>query len=198
LLLDTVLYPRYTVAMIQQDIILLSPTEEHGPAFSALTDKQKRFVLACLMLGDSNDAEAIRMAGYDTHLEKQMGFSLSRNPKIIAAKREEADRRLKGGALLAASALMAIVRNPIHPDHFKATKELLNRSGFPTVTQHNISVEHRDMTDIEKDHRIIALCKELGLGDSETRKMLIGPETIDAEYTEVDPDLAEMMGYGSQ
>lgn len=176
--------------MIQQEIILLNPAEDHGPAFSALTDKQKRFVLATLMLGGSNDAEAIRMAGYDTHLERQMGFQLSRNPKIIAALREEADRRMKGGALLAASKLMAIVRNDLHPDHFKAVKELLNRSGFPTITQHNVSVEHRDMTDVEKDHRIIALCKELGLGDSETRKMLIGPETVDAEFTEVeDPEL---------
>jgi hypothetical protein len=64
----------------------------------------------------------------------------------------------------------------------------LNRSDFSAVTQHNISVEHH-MTDTERDRRIIALCNELGLPETEARKMLISPDKIqDAEFRVLEPE----------
>lgn len=170
----------------------------HGPAFGALTELQQRYVLASLQLGGRNDAEAVRIAGYDTKYPDQMGYSLKRNPKIIEALREEAERRLTGGAMLAASALVAIVLNPLHKDHYKASVELLNRSGLEHIQK--IEVNHSDnrgRDELIKDIVRMALDQKMDpsklLGYDPFKK----GEVVEAEFTEVvmsDEERRELFG----
>ena len=47
----------------------------------------------------------------------------------------------------------------------------------------------RDLTEKQLDDRILALAKELGLGESEARKMLIdSSRVIEGEFEEVEAD----------
>lgn len=166
------------------EIIVLDPEGTHGPAFSALTEKQQKFVVASLMLGGANNAEAARCAGYSTEQARQRGWELMRMQHVIAAMKEEAELRMQGGAILASSALLAIVTNPLHKEHFKACVELLNRSGLQFIQKHEV---------VHTDNRTAA---ELVAYIKQTAPRLLGvaQETIDAQFEEVDQDLAAMLG----
>jgi hypothetical protein len=96
-----------------------------GPAMSSLNKRQRGFVDAMFTVGISC-AKAARAAGYSD------ADFLMRNPKVVAAIREEALRR----PLLPAchKALEKIVRNPEHKDHFAAIKYAQGLAGVvPTV-----------------------------------------------------------------
>lgn len=135
-----------------KEIICLDTGGDHGPAFNALTELQQRFVLASLQLGGANDAEACRIAGYETAHFPQMGYQLARNSKIIAALAEEAQRRMTGAAMLAASRLVQIVSDHHHKDNYKACIELLNRSGLQFIQKHEvIHSDNRGRDDLIRD-----------------------------------------------
>jgi phage terminase small subunit len=167
------------------EIIVLDPEQTHGPAFSALTELQQKFVVAQLILGGTNDAEAARVAGFSQDRAKQTGYDLMRNQRIIAAMKEEADLRMQGGAMLASSALLAIVKNPLHKEHFKACVELLNRSGLQFIQKHEVI--HRDDRTAEQ---LVAYIRQVA-----PKLLGVSQEVVDAEYVEVhDPELAALLG----
>jgi len=166
------------------DLIVLDPEATHGPAFSALTEMQQKFVIASLMLGGSNEAEAARCAGYEVTSAKQAAHALMRKPHVIAAMREEAEMRMNGGALLASSALLAIVKNPLHKEHFKACIELLNRSGLQFIQKHEVI-----HTDNRTAAELVAYIKQVA-----PKLLGVPQDVVDAEYSEVDQSLSEMLG----
>lgn len=157
--------------------------DELGPAMRELTIPQRDFVLAYADQGGINAAEAARKAGYggSENSWSVAGSMLLKQPRILAALREEADSRLKSGAILAASVLVEIAGDQYHRDRYKAAVELLNRAGLVVEGVSRVIVEdHRTAEEIER--RIRDLAERLGI-DADR---LIGTSQIeDVEYEEV-------------
>jgi phage terminase small subunit len=176
---------------MENAIIVLDPNEDHGPAFSACTPMQQKFVLASLTLGGGNNTEAARMAGYERTTASQQAHALIRKPNVIAAMREEAERRLQGGAMLASSALVAIVNNPLHKDHYKACIELLNRSGLQFIQKSEVI-----HTDNRTAAELVAFIRLMAKKNNLDPATLLGHDEVveDAQYTEVDDNLADALG----
>jgi phage terminase small subunit len=178
------------------------PEDALGPAMLALTPPRRRFVVALLETGTDDNSLAASMAGFGGTQDSkwQAGHRLSRDPKVQAAIKEEADRRLRGGMILAASALREIVASPTHKDRFKAAVELLNRGGLIVQTEHKVIVEDNRLSD-EIEAGIIAMAQRIGvdptrlLGSNSkaAQKANAKEAAIDGEYTEVD-DLSDIMG----
>lgn len=165
--------------------IIVPPETELGPAMKELTLPQRAFVLAFADFGGTNQAEAARMAGYGSANDRQaaadQAYALLRMPRILAALREEADKRLKGGAILAASVLSEIAMDVTHRDRYKAAVELLNRAGLVVEGVSRVIVEdHRTTEEIER--RIVSLAQKLGIDPAK----LLGNDVVDADFTEVD------------
>src|ERR1700744_1660602 len=130
----------------RNSLIELPDPEDLGPAMKACTEPQRRFIIALLETGGQNYGKAAAIAGHGgTELASRVaGHRLAHNPKIIAAAREEADRRLRGGAILGASVMIEIASDPMHKDRFKAADRLLGSAGLnlETVSRHIIE-DHR-------------------------------------------------------
>src|SRR5215472_15384220 len=89
--------------------------EDLGPAMLALEPRQRRFVLG--YLGDPSDhSRCAEAAGYSTKSDghRVAAHRMIRNPKIIAAIKEQADKTLNSNAFIAVSALADIAADPEH------------------------------------------------------------------------------------
>ncbi len=151
-----------------------------------LTPKQQRFVIAVGKGG--GQTRAALLAGYSTlhEMHSVIASDNMRNPKIIAALQEESHKRLNGGAMLAASNLIAIASDPEHKDFFKATVELANRSGLQMAQKIEVAHTHEVKTRNENEADIIRLSRELGL--PAPKILEYDPDTItDATFEEVPP-----------
>lgn len=158
--------------------------EEHGPAMLALTEPQRSFVLHYCDTGGINAGEAARRAGYGNNKDSQTvtASRMLRQPRILAALREVADRRLKAGAIMAASAIVEIAGDALHRDRFKAATELLNRAGLVVEGVSRVIVEdHRTPEEIER--RIRDLAERLGI---DANKILGQSMVIDGDVTDLD------------
>jgi phage terminase small subunit len=168
---------------------VVQDSEHLGAAMRALTLNQRAFVVALLETGARDNTLAAQMAGFGTNIESQWqaGHRLSHNPKVLAAIREEADKRLKSGAILGASVIVKIAMNDLHKDQLKAAVELCNRGGLLVETQHRVIVEddRRDKSEIEA--AIIALAKRLGVDPVKLLgvRSVANEEAIDGEFEEV-------------
>ena len=137
----------------------------NGPAMSELTELQQKFVMVLADVG-GDAKKAAMLAGYShgkngTHLGVE-GWRNTHNPKVLAAIREVADQRIRGGGILAASVLVEIASDPMHKDRLKAAVELANRGGLEHVQK--IEVLHKDdRLDPEVVANIIRLAKEQGV-----------------------------------
>lgn len=158
--------------------------ETLGPAMSALAPKQRAFVRALVVAGARSPSKAAQIAGYGggDHAAAQRAYENMRNPKVLAAIREEADKRLRGGALLGAAVIEEIASDPMHKDRFRAAIELLNRSDLIVQTQHKVVVEDNRSNE-EIAARAVALAQRLGL-DPKALLENYGL-TIEGEFTEV-------------
>jgi len=165
--------------------IIVPPDDDLGPAMKELTLPQRAFVLAFANFGGTNQGEAARLAGYgsanDVGAASDQAYALLRSPRILVALREEADKRLKAGAILAASVLSEIATDVHHRDRYKAAVELLNRAGLVVEGVSRLIVEdHRTTEEITR--RVVSLAVKLGIDPTK----LLGNDVIDADYTEVD------------
>lgn len=178
--------------------ILVPPEGKLGPAMQALSPPQRAFVIALLETGARDDHLAAKMAGYGgtDGATRVAAFRLAHNPKVQAAIKEEADRRLRAGAILAASALVDIASDTRHKDRYKAAVELLNRAGLIVQTEHKVIVEDNRLTD-EIEAGIIALAQRLNVDPTKLlgtqSKAARKAEAVDAEFTEVD-DITDLLG----
>lgn len=162
-----------------------------GPAMRKLNAQQRSFVYALVETG-GNASQAAAAAGYGegsptpelrANAYRVRGYQLSHDPKVLAAIKEEAEKRLHSGALLAASVLIEMANDKSSKHQFKAAVELLNRSGLIVATEHRVTVEHQGGSDKETIDRIRNLAGVLGLDPVK----LLGSAgvIIDAEFTEV-------------
>lgn len=160
--------------------------QDLGPAMRACTEGQRKFVLALLDTGGGNYTKAAEIAGYagTPGSIRVTGHQLAHHPKVIAAAREEADRRLRGGAILGASVMIEIASDPMHKDRFKAADRLLGSAGLnlETVSRHIIE-DHR--SDNELLLAIAAIAKKNGLDPSKLLGRPLETEVVDAEFSEV-------------
>ena len=169
------------------------PDDGLGPSMLALNGAQRAFVTALVIHGLTQTAAA-EAAGYSAssrHTLEVVGSKLAHREDIQAAILELGCKimRTEGPKSIR---FLAEVRDATWletKDRVKAAVELLNRSGFVATTQHNVNVEHtHHLSDSQKDARIIELCRELGVPETEARKMLIAPDQIiDAAFEEVEP-----------
>jgi len=153
----------------------------------ACTEGQRKFVIALLESGGTNHAKAAAAAGYggSENAQRVAGHRLAHNPNVIAAAREEADRRLRGGAILGASVMIEIASDPMHKDRFKAADRLLGSAGLnlETVSRHIIE-DHR--SDNELLMAIATIAKKNGLDPSKLLGRPLDKDIVDAEFTEVE------------
>lgn len=165
-----------------------------GPKMKALRPMEQAYVQALMDTGGKSHAEAARIAGYAAGSAHVSAHYLDRRPRVIEAIKEEAQRRLNAGAILAASAMVDIAMDPHHKDRFKAADRLLDRGGMIVATKHEVDVrDDRSIAQIEAF--ITQKAAALGIDP----KKLLGSRSsvvaLDAEFSEVsseDDDLEEM------
>ncbi len=171
-------------------------TYDPQSAMAALTPQRQGFVEAMVEGGAGPEfvAKAAALAGYSpTH-----GWKLMREPRVLAALREEAAKHLLAGALIGSKVLIEIATDSEHKDRLKAAKELLAHSGFTAVTEQKITIDHTNSETRELIKEIQAFAKATGL---DSRQLLgsvgvTAPEPVDAEFTEVSPDEAKAGVWG--
>ena len=165
-------------------------TRNKVPALSKLTDKQKRFVIAYLETGGANETEAARIAGYSETNPNGCSVEanrLMRNDKILAAIKEEAQKRINGGVLLGASVLVEIASDPLHKDRLKAAQSLLDRGGLMQVSKsEHLHIIEDNRTDQELIGFIVAQAKLNGLDPSKLLGFNPDLEIIEAESQEIE------------
>jgi phage terminase small subunit len=161
----------------------------------ACTLPERAFVVALLETGGNNQTLAAATAGIGgpNDAQRVAGSRLARIPRVQAAVREEADKRLRGGAILAASVLIEIASDRMHKDRFKAAESLLNRAGLMTETvQRHIIEDHR--TDDELRDAIILMARKNHLDPATLLGKPLDKNVVDAEFTEVDKEEVSFEG----
>jgi hypothetical protein len=166
----------------------LTPVLEYDPnsAMAALQPQRRLFVERMREGGASQEyvERAAAAAGYS----RGHGWKLMREPRVLAALREEAAKGLLGGALIAQKVLIEIATDTHHKDRLKAARELLAHSGFTTVIEQKITVEHVNAEARELVQQIADFAKATGLDAKQLLGSLGIREPVDAEFEEVKPE----------
>lgn len=161
--------------------------EDDGPAMSALTDLQRSFVAAMMLLGPTlTRAKAAAAAAGFSHPD-QAAYQMMRNPRVLAALKEEAGKKLLGATLMGVDKLVEIAATDGHKDQFKANIFLAGINGFSV--EQKITVEHVNADQREIVQRIIDNARIAG---QDPTPLLAQIGITDAEFTVVSSaDVAE-------
>lgn len=167
--------------------LTITPDAKCGPAMKRLNDRQRAFVCAVIEMGGINHTRAALAAGYGNgKIENAavQGNRLIHDEDVLNAVQEEAQRRLRSGAIMSVQTLLEIASDvgAENKDRLKAVEMILNRSGLHATTEHHVKVEHRDTTDEAMVAKIKLLAKNQGL---DPVKLLGSAGVIDAEFKEV-------------
>lgn len=159
---------------------------EYGPAMAALTEKQRRFVLAMVEVPGCSHADAARIAGYSDVKDgaKVRGHHAAHNPKVQDAIREEAGKRLHSSSLIAANVIVAMLTDASVPakEKLKAAGMLLDRTGFAAVQK--IDVTRKDESGGAVLDQIRRLAEKLQVPVGKLLTKQAAP-VVDAEFSEV-------------
>jgi phage terminase small subunit len=169
----------------------------HGPAMSALTERQRRFVQAMLSDPYASAASWARAAGYSNANAacRTRAFELLRDARVEAAVFEVARSVMATvGPILATHVLMRTAANPDHPQQVRAAELIANRTGFSEKQQ--IEVVHRDLTGDALIARLRALAERHGLDAEKLLGQKISPE--ETKVIEHRADEAVASGNGGQ
>lgn len=161
---------------------------ELGPAMAALTEKQRKFVLAMVAEPFASRAKWARMAGYSDASEaaKVTAHYLMHNPKIEAATLEVSQGLLSTvGPVVAAAGLLRIAQNPRHKHHGRALEALANRVGLPEVKE--LRVKKVGESAEEKFERIKRLAALLGIDPAG----LIGANVVAFPVKQIEGKISE-------
>lgn len=168
-----------------------------GPAMKKLTPMMRAFVHAMVEIGGTDATLAYRAAGYTGSPETMRvgAYKLAHDLRVIAALKEEADRRLRSNTLLGASVMVEIARDPLHKDRFKAAERLVDQGGLMIIKEVKHTHDHA-IAEGTIQERLERVMKRLGITLPEAQRLLIGSgpapadkddEVIDAEFAEVEP-----------
>src|SRR5438045_651247 len=131
--------------------------EEYGPAMRALTDRQRKFVLAMAADPFGSAAAWARAAEFSdkSQAAKVTGHRLKHDEKVQKAITELARTHLQTfGPMLATAGLLRIASDPKHKNHLRALEMLANRVGLHETTEHHVTVERTDRTGAAMVERI--------------------------------------------
>lgn len=174
-------------------LIDLPPLDQMGPAMRRLNERQRRFVCALAVFG-GNRAEAYRWAGYETNTANATYVGASRlhaQDEIKDAIREEAIRRLDTAPLLAISTMVRLAGGTDDKLALKASEMILDRTGFHGKTEHLVVHE-----DKRTSAELIKFIQERAAANGIDANKWLGlpaPAVVDAEFSVVDPDLADLL-----
>lgn len=153
----------------------------YGPAMQALSERQRKFVVALLNSGGKNAKLAAREAGYGAGNYKNalevQAHRLMHTDTVLEAIREESVKRMRSYGLALVSDLVEIAgdRENSVKDRLKAIDMVLNRTGMQAIMEHKVTVEDkRSRADLVKE--LIAGLLELGVSPS---TLLEPPKLID-------------------
>lgn len=113
------------------------------------------------------------------------GLALLKRDDVIQAITALTDRMLHSAAIPAIVALEEIVRDPLHKDRLKASAMILNRTGWPEVTEHRVRVE-KVPDEAEMVRAATDLAKKLGIDPAQ----LVGRaalQMIEASAVDITP-----------
>lgn len=162
---------------------VIAEEENLGPAMRALTPNQRNYVVALVTRKARNNTQAAMMAGYGGTDEatRVAAKILNRNPRVILAIREEADKVIRSAAVLGANVLREMVDDPSVPAGVRrqCANDLLDRSDLQVTTKHEVNVKHETSDELKRE--IAEIARRLGQDPS---KFIDGP-IIEAQYTEV-------------
>jgi hypothetical protein len=162
---------------LQRRPVPISDDSAMGPAMLALDERRQKFVIAFVRGGGRDATQAVVAAGWTNGSHgaaKVQAYRLIREPGVLKALREEADRQLDSGVYIAAAALVEIAADPQHKDRYKAAADLMDRRGFLRVTGQHIEIEDK-RTDIE----LIEYIRATALKHRLDPKLLLGSDAVD-------------------
>lgn len=182
------------LSLITGDVRELKP-EDYGPRMLALTEKQRRFVLAMLSNPGGSNAAWAREAGYeadDAGLRRQ-GWENRHKEEVLAALKEMSDRMVRSNVGVALAAMDAILADPFHKNHFDAVKFHLAYSGIApeTVSRvvHELDLKSKDRSELLDEIRVIT--EKLSAKGLDIPRLLDHPVT-DAEFAPVEDATAAL------
>ncbi len=131
----------------------LAPLEavdaQDGPAMLALpTDRHRAFVRALYQVkpGWGANVKAARLAAFGTPNSSPQSMAtiasrLAHDERVLAAIREEDEKRIRSSAPRAISALSRLIENPAHRDHARGIAMILDRV-HPAEQIHKVDHQH--------------------------------------------------------
>jgi phage terminase small subunit len=173
----------------RREVAPLEPVDAiDGPAMLALpTDRHRAFVRALYQVkpGHGSGVKAAKLAGWGSTTSSPASLAtiasrLAHDERVLAAIREEDEKRIRSSAPRAISALSALVENPKHKDHARGIAMVLDRV-HPAQTQHTVKVEHSATPDFKETAQVLARITELAAKFS---VRLPSPSIIDGEVVE--------------
>jgi hypothetical protein len=141
---------------------------EWGAAMKALaSDKHRMFVLGLYQVrqGYGAHVKAAKAAGFGTETSSAKSWSviasrLAHDEKILAAIREEDEKRIRSSAPRAIRALSALIENPKAKDHARGIAMVLDRV-HPAEQIHKVQVEHEVSSSMKATAEVFAKIMEL-------------------------------------
>jgi hypothetical protein len=145
------------------------------------------WVIAKVERGVTN-REAARLAGYagDNHVLDGVGYRCAHDPRVQAALFEQATLAMRASSAVAIRVVEEILTDPATEpkDRLRAADMILSRTGFNTVSEQRIIVEH--LSEREQIQKIRTLALRLGLDPvALLGNAGVAREVIDAEFEEV-------------
>lgn len=176
------------------ELLVIPPDYELGPAMKKLNERQRAFVIAMLDHGGIELKRCAIEAGYpdppaNPNYIRVQANRLAHDPTVQEAIREEGLKRMNSAAIAAPSVVMKIMNDTAAEpkDRLKAAEMIMNRIGMNPTTEHKVTVTHKDEDPAEMVKRIEQLMAKYKL---DSQKALEGT-LIEAEYEEVDENSIE-------
>ena len=153
------------MAKIRQRIFVIPAVAEAdlSPEMRALSDKQRKFVWAMLETGGSDHTAAARMAGCAEAGVRVRAFEMTHNPKVLAALKVEAVKRM-GAAAMGVTAMVvetAMNRNESTGDRLKAAAMVMDRVGMPAVAERHVVVQDDRRTREELMKELLRIARDV-------------------------------------
>jgi hypothetical protein len=159
----------------RQELAPLEPVDaQDGPAMKALpTDRHRAFVRALYQVkpGHGANVKAAKLAAFGTPNSSPQSMAtiasrLAHDERVLAAIREEDEKRIRSSAPRAISALSRLIENPRHKDHARGIAMVLDRV-HPAEMVHKVKHEH-DVTPNAMEtaqilQRIAELCSKFNV-----------------------------------
>jgi hypothetical protein len=138
---------KLTVYPMKKDLLVEEvEVDGLGAAMLAIDARQRRFVVGMIGTGCKNAARVAKAAGYSdsSGAAKVTAHRLMRQPRVIAALREEAERRFDTVAVEALIGLGDLVKSKNPKARVAAIDSVLDRAGYGRRSVQDIRVEHVD------------------------------------------------------